>query len=203
MDAWKKKWRKNVNNNISQINKHGYWEGAEAESQHIYDLPLSNALVEFFTQQNAKSIVDFGCGMGKYVAQFRERNLNANGYDGNPNTPELTNSVCEVLDLSVKKLFDNPFDWVMSLEVGEHLPCEFEDNFINNLHNNNESGIILSWAIKGQGGHGHFNEQNNDYIKSKICKLGYLNDITAETKLRECSSLPWFKNTIMVFRKQI
>ena len=104
-------------------------------------------------------------------------------------------------DLSVKKRFDNPFDWVMSLEVGEHLPCEFEDNFINNLHNNNESGIILSWAIKGQGGHGHFNEQNNNYIKSKICKLGYINDIEAEEKLRKQSHLWWFKNTIMVFRK--
>ena len=39
----------------------------------------------------------------------------------------------------------------MSLEVGEHLPQEFENIFIHNLHNNNKSGILLSWAIKGQG----------------------------------------------------
>ena len=89
----------------------------------------------------------------------------------------------------------------MSLEVGEHLPKKFEDIFINNLHQNNKNGIVLSWAVKGQGGYGHFNEQNNDYIKSKICKLGYINDIESENQLRKHSSLWWFKNTIMVFRK--
>ena len=62
----------------------------------------------------------------------------------------------------------------MSLEVGEHIPKEYEDIFINNLHNNNNKGIILSWAILGQGGFGHVNEQNNDYIKSKMSNLGYI-----------------------------
>ena len=89
----------------------------------------------------------------------------------------------------------------MSLEVGEHLPQQFEDIFIHNLHNNNKYGILLSWAIKGQGGYGHCNEQDNDYIKSKICELGYTNDFESENKLRNDSSLYWFKNTIMVFRK--
>jgi cyclopropane fatty-acyl-phospholipid synthase-like methyltransferase len=139
--------------------------------------------------------------MGDYVKTFLANGLNASGFDGNPNTPELTDNLCKVLDLSIPKQFEEKFDWVMSLEVGEHLPPQFEDIFINNLHNNNNYGIVLSWAIKGQGGHGHFNEQNNDYIKSKICKLGYLNDIKSEDKLREDSTLSWFKNTIMVFRK--
>ena len=102
----------------------------------------------------------------------------------------------------MSKQFDEPFDLVMSLEVGEHLPPpQFEDIFMHNLHNNNKSCIILSLAIKGQGGDGHFNEQNTDYIKSKMCDLGYLNDIKSENKLRKDSSLWWFKNTIMVFRK--
>lgn len=73
--------------------------------------------------------------------------------------------------------------------------------FINNLHNNNKNGIVLSWVIKGQGGHGHFNKQNNDYIKHKICELAYTNDIEQEEKLRKKSSLDWFKNTIMFFIK--
>jgi hypothetical protein len=77
----------------------------------------------------------------------------------------------------------------------------FENVFINNLHNNNKKGIVLSWATIGQGGRGHINEQNNDYIKNKIIKLGYINDIEAETKMRNAASLTWFKNTLMVFRK--
>ena len=183
------------------IHKNGYWQGIQAESQHKHDSSLGDSLAKFFTSQNVTSLVDFGCGMGKYVKTFQENNISAIGYDGNPNTPELTNNLGRVLDLSELTQFDEPFDWVMSLEVGEHLPSKFEDIFIKNLHYNNKYGIVLSWARKGQGGDEHVNEQNNDYIKSKICDLGYWNDIESETKLREESSLPWFKETIMVFRK--
>ena len=38
-------------------------------------------------------------------------------------------------------------------------------------------------------------------ILKKICDLGYFNDIDAEENLRSNSTLRWFKNTIMVFRK--
>lgn len=185
------------------IHENGYWEGLHANSQHVYDSSLGISLMTFFKNENVKSIVDFGCGMGDYVKTFQSNNINAFGFDGNPNTPELTNNLCKVLDLSVPIKFDEPFDWVLSLEVGEHLPQRFEDTFIHNLHNNNKYGIVISWAVKGQGGHGHFNEQNNDYIKSKICELGYFNDIKCENKLRRDSTLFWFKNTIMVFRKSV
>ena len=184
------------------IHKNGYWEGLEASSQHCYDSTLASNLAIFFKTENVKSLVDFGCGMGNYIKIFQENNINSIGFDGNPNTPELTNNLCKILDLSEPKIFDEPFDWVMSLEVGEHLPPQFEDIFIYNLHNNNKYGIVLSWAIKGQGGHGHVNLQDNDYIKSKICNLGYINDIEVENKLRKDSTLYWFKNTIMVFRKK-
>jgi len=185
----------------AKINENGFWEGEEASSQHKHDPKLSNGLIEFFINEKADSVVDLGCGMGKYVMDFIDNKINAHGYDGNPNTPELTNNICKILDLSIPTKFDQPFSWVMSLEVGEHLPSKFEDIFINNLHNNNVNGILLSWALKGQGGDGHVNEQNNDYIKSKICKLGYTNDVIAEEKLRKSVSLWWFKKTIMVFRK--
>ena len=119
------------------INKNGFWEGKEAKSHHIYDKKLSSALLDFFTSEKVKTLCDFGCGMGSYVKHFIENNLHVCGFDGNPNTPELTNNICKVLDLSKPKKFDTPFSWVMSLEVGEHLPKKFEDIFINNLHNNN------------------------------------------------------------------
>jgi len=183
------------------IHPNGYWQHLEVYSNSEFDRPLADSLVEFFKKENVNSLVDFGCGMGEYVKTFQSNGINASGFDGNPNTPQLTNNVCQILDLSVPKQFDEPFDWVLSLEVGEHLPPQFEDIFIQNLHVNNKYGIVLSWAVKGQGGHGHFNEQNNDYIKSKICELGYLNDIKSENKLRNSSTLSWFKNTVMVFRK--
>jgi cyclopropane fatty-acyl-phospholipid synthase-like methyltransferase len=183
------------------IHENGFWQGLKASSQHCYDSPLAESLTHFLKIENVTSVADFGCGMGQYVKTFQQNNINAFGFDGNPNTPELSDNVCEVLDLSIPKQFDKPFDWIVSLEVGEHLPSQFEDIFLHNLHNNNKYGIILSWAIKGQGGDGHVNEQNNDYIKSKVCELGYTNDVESENKLRNDSFHWWFKKSIMVFRK--
>ena len=183
------------------IHPNGFWEGLEAESQHCYDTSLSSRLVQFFKDENSERMVDLGCGMGNYVKAFRLAGLNVEGYDGNPNTPQLTGDVCKVLDLSIPIKFETPFDWVMSLEVGEHLPGQFQDVFIQNLHNNNTHGIVLSWAVEGQGGHGHVNCRNNDYIKSKICSLGYINDVDIENSLRSVCTLSWFRDTIMVFRK--
>ena len=89
----------------------------------------------------------------------------------------------------------------MSLEVGEHLPKEHEDAFMENLHRHNVHGIVLSWATVGQGGTGHVNEQDNEYIKAKICGKGYTSDVKAELVLRKSARLNFFQNTLMVFRK--
>jgi hypothetical protein len=181
------------------INKNGFFEDLQSKGQYYYDTNLANYLTEFFKNENG-TVADFGCGSGDYVKKFKNCGIDATGFDGNPKTPELTNGLCSVLDLS-QPINLSPFDWVLSLEVGEHLPKEFEKTFINNLSNNNKRGIILSWAVKGQGGHGHFNEQDNDYIKSKFCELNYTNDLYLENELRKHSTLNWFKNTLMVFRK--
>jgi len=183
------------------IHPNGYLQGLEESSEYFYDSDLGNSLTHLFKYENVKNLVDFGCGLGNYVKTFQQNNINAIGFDGNPNTPILTNNLCKVLDLSVPKQFDEKFDWVMSIDVGHHLPSQFEDIFIHNLHNNTKYGIVLSWAIEGQNGLHHVNCRNNDYIKSKICELGYVNDTESENKLRKDSTLSCFKNTIMVFRK--
>lgn len=185
------------------ISDKGYWIGPEAESQHAFDPQLAQAVVTFLKNEHILTkVVDLGCGMGNYVKYFRSNDIYADGYDGNPHTPSLTNGVCGVLDLS--ESFQLPkYDWVMSLEVGEHLPAKYESVFIDNLHRNNIKGIVLSWAIEGQGGHGHVNERNNDYIRGRFEALGYTSDPIAEFYLRTHATLDWFKNTIMVFRRII
>ena len=162
------------------IHPHGFWDGPRIASQHQYDLHLSAALLAFFRAEGAQSVVDLGCGMGSYVRHFSREGLRAIGFDGNPSTPQLSKGVCGVLDLSVIAEVAEPCDWVLSLEVGEHLPKVYEAAFMENLNRFNTQGMVLSWALEGQGGTGHVNEQSNDYIKAKICALGYVNDANAD-----------------------
>ena len=106
-----------------------------------------------------------------------------------------------MLDLAVPVDLGKQYDWVLSLEVGEHIPKEYEAEFIANLDRHAREGVILSWAVKGQGGHGHVNNQDNDYLKAIFEDYGYINDLVAEEALRDASTTPWFPNTLMVFRK--
>lgn len=185
----------------SGISEKGYWIGEDVVCEHAFDGKLCQALITFFRTKGG-TVCDLGCGMGEYTRKMREAGISADGFDGNPNTPQLTNGLANVLDLSVPVNFPKKYDWVLSLEVGEHLPPEYERIFINNVVNNNCKGIILSWAVEGQGGYGHFNCRNNDYVKQQIMDCGYDNDIETEKWLRDNVELSWFKNTIMVFIKR-
>jgi len=183
--------------NEFNILKNGSWSG-EVSTQHKHDPRLELALIEFFQKKKIKTILDLGAGKGHYTEGFIKNGFFASCYDGNPNTQNLSNGRCGIIDLT-KEINFSKYEWVLSLEVGEHLPKEFEDVLLNNLINNSTHGIVLSWAIPGQGGDGHVNEQTNEYIKNKMRTLGYIDDPLSETELRNSSSLSWFKNTIMVF----
>lgn len=192
-----------IGSQLQAIHEHGYWEFNDSESEHIFDPNLSMALIDFFYEEQASTLVDFGCGKGDYVKAFKTCGFDVIGYDGNPNTIRWSDGLCRIIDLSEPFTLGETFDWVLSLEVGEHIPKKYETIFIENLHRHAKKGIVLSWAIKGQGGYGHVNTQNNEYIKALMASYGYTNDEAAERRLRLESSLPWFRNTIMVFRKSI
>lgn len=191
------------------INKKGFWSSGSdpknysegTDTTHCYDPSLAKALLDFLKNEDTNSVVDFGCGLGDYTKFFNNNGLNTKGFDGNPDTPSLTNNTCDIMDLSEPNKLDTKFDWALCLEVGEHIPKEYESIFVKNLDYHNLNGIILSWAVIGQSGDGHVNCQNNDYVKELFNNLGYTSDDYTEFLLRTYSTLPWFKNTIMVFRK--
>ena len=181
-----------------KIQEAGIWDGLGCASIHVTDMSLANGLTNLFKSKNVSSLVDLGAGMGEYTKFFVNNGINTTCYDGNPKTPELSKSRCGVLDLS-KDINIGKFDWVLTLEVGEHLPKQYEEIFINNIVNAANKGIVLSWATEGQGGEGHFNERNNDYIKLKMESFGLINNVQEENLLRSNVHLSYFRKTIMVF----
>ena len=166
---------------------------------HKFDPGLSKALVTFL--QNQEEIVDFGCGNADYTKALINEGKKIDAFDGNPHTPEMTEGLGKVLDLSKKFNLNKKYECVISLEVGEHIPIDKEQIFIDNLDRHCIQCIILSWALPGQGGDGHFNERDNNYIKENFKKRGYKSWDEAEKFLRDSTTLWWFKNTIMVFIK--
>ena len=114
------------------INERGFWED-NTRSNHKYDNYLSEALCQYLKHIRVKSILDLGCGPGDYADKFIKEGFQCDCYDGNPNTLDLSNNLCKVLDLSIPVNLNKKYDCVLSLEVGEHIPKEYESIFIENL----------------------------------------------------------------------
>jgi hypothetical protein len=178
------------------IHSHGYWLDKEDMEGHRFDLPLAEAVLEL-VKYKVGGIIDIGCGNGSYTKHFLENDLFCMGYDGSPLTTEITNGMCFITDFS-KPQYDLKFDLAFCLEVGEHIPKEYESIFIDNICRASNY-VIMSWAVIGQGGNGHVNCQSNEYIISEFKKRGYEYDEAGSMFLRMKSTLGWFKHTILVF----
>jgi SAM-dependent methyltransferase len=185
------------------ISNTGAWhiDGNQFEREHHYDASLSNALCSLAKRLGIRKLYDFGCGAGKYVAAFQNIGINATGIDGNPVTSTIPN--CQVQELTSSFQMD-PVDFLLCLEVGEHIPKEFESTLLSRIDNhlNPHGTLVLSWAVKGQGGFGHVNCQNNDYVIKTITDCGYEFMEAQSNILRTAAYIPWFKNTILVFKKK-
>ena len=133
---------KSISKRNFKIDEKGFWY-CENEEGHCFDLFLCKEIIKILRKENINNIVDFGCGPGKYVASILEEGFECIGYDGNPNTPNYTNGICGVLDLSEDFTLDAKFDCVISLEVGEHIPKEYESVFLDNINGKIHVAIIM------------------------------------------------------------
>ena len=93
-------------------------------------------------------------------------------------------------------------EWVLCLETAEHIPRAHETQLLDNLHNLNTVGVVLSWS-NNAGGNGHVNLRTNEWVVQRFAKMGYEHDERAERELRRSvNAIHWFRDTLMVFRRR-
>jgi hypothetical protein len=194
------------------ITETGYWTSDDTQSIHVHDPNLSEWILNYLHDDKDKQLIDFGCGMADYL-----KKLHINGFtnlygfegevrEGSPNfvdSWDLTNPIKNYKNYNHLK--NNAYNTIC-LEVGEHIPKQYESIFIDNITSLTTNKIILSWAIIGQLGDGHVNCMNNDEVISKMNKLGfdYLeNDSMSARNSVSKSIASWFLNTIMIFQKKL
>lgn len=180
---------------LFEINEKGSW--ITENPNHAYDKKLSERLIQLLKN---KSVFDFGCGDASYLKNLKYTCTKVNGCDGNPFTKKLTDGIGFTADLSILQNF-GLYDWVISFEVGEHIPKEYENIFIDNLCNHAKNGIIMSWAFPNQPGEGHINCQSSEYLIDEFYKRNFLIDFKESNFLREISETWWFKSNLLVFYK--
>lgn len=163
---------------------------------HFLDMGVADGILEIIG--GAGSALVLGAGTGCYVRYYQREGCAIDAYDGMTKAPELSGGVVKIADLAKPQQLDiRP--WVVSLEVAEHIPREYESVFLDNVVRHAGCGVILSWAIPNQHGHHHVNEQSNEYVIIRLAELGFEYNENLSMQIRSKSHFHWFINTIMVF----
>lgn len=180
------------------------FEDAKTQHKHSQKLAFELRFILPWVKDNKLNpVIDFGCGTGYYISELFKKGYKIYGIEGTEGIeqiafykPILQYDISKHVNLGVKGS-------VICLEVIEHIPKEKEKQVLENLHNHCNGKLIISWAVKGQGGHGHVNEQDEDYVIPTIEKMGYKFKKTATENIRRAAGkdLWWFKKSIYVFDK--
>ena len=167
---------------------------AQASIRHM--VPLILELID------PKSVVDLGCGTGRWLAEFRRCGLDVLGIDSE-NLPleklAIPRENFLVWDLTQRICLERRFNLAISLEVAEHLPETSADDFVASL-TSLAPVVVFSAAIPWQSGTGHINLQWPEYWAGKFAAHDYVAIDSLRRKLwkeKEVSS--WYRQNTLVY----
>jgi len=107
------------------------------------------------------------------------------------------------LDLTVPQYWLPVYDWAVTLEVLEHIPAEYEQIALDNVARVAGEGIVLSWAIPGQPGFHHINNQPMQHVDEVMAARNFQQDPTASKQLREAATFEVFRRNVNVYRRRV
>ncbi|MEO6681923.1 MAG: class I SAM-dependent methyltransferase [Ginsengibacter sp.] len=162
-------------------------------------LPL-NVLKIVSSEINPRSVLDVGCGTGASLNFFLENGVDAKGLENSDYAIENSPVKAHIYKHNLNRpyLSDKQYDLVWSFEVIEHIHPKYEDIFLNTLVNHSDQ-ILISAARPGQGGHGHFNEQEPEYWINRFKDLGYDYDNDFSKKLQSTGDA--YVENVLFFKK--
>lgn len=176
---------------------------------HFFDGGLATGIATLCRICKLRNAIDLGCGPGWYVTALRKSNVAAVGYDGNPNTTELSHLMvtqerypCEQADLTDELVVETPYDLAICLAVGEYIPPQYERRVWTNLVGATKKYLIVGWAAPDVCGKGIVNPHTESEIKETGLSYGLSIDELATHMLRERCWLSRYRKSILVFTRQ-
>ena len=103
------------------------------------------------------------------------------------------------LDLTLPQYWLPRYDWVLCMEVLEHIPAQYEQIVLDNIDRAAGYGVVLSWAVPGQQGFSHVNGRPKTYVHQVMTDRGFTFDNRTSIALRELATLQWLRNNLMLF----
>ena len=138
-------------------------EGAAQSAQAIAET--------LFPVLHPNSVLDVGCGRGGWLRAWKAAGAREIlGIDGDyVDLSKLAVARQEFQPVDLAHPFDlgRKFDFVQSLEVGEHLPPAASKGFVESITRHGDI-VLFSAALPGQGGTQHINERPIQHWRSPL-----------------------------------
>jgi SAM-dependent methyltransferase len=181
----------------------GLGQGSNASASKVVPLIIK--------QLHPTSVLDVGCGLGGWLAEFSKTGCSVTGVDGSYVERALLKIpmdffVSADLEQCVKNqcipgVKVQHFSLCISLEVAEHIEHQLADSFVRLLTQYSDY-VLFSAAIPYQGGTHHVNEHWPDYWITKFAAHNYLaKDIYRSLIWDDKAIDPWYRQNIMLFVK--
>jgi len=139
-------------------------------------------------------VLDLGCGQGEWVRAFHEAGVGAVGVDINPPDGD-----CFVRrDLTEPVQMRGPFDLVLCLETGEHLPESAADTLVNTIAHHANHYVIFGAAVPGQAGTGHINCQTPEWWHAKFATYGFEAQDLLRPLIQHPAVSAWYRDNTWV-----
>ena len=205
------------------VSKTGAWTYPVCDGQYNFDFYVALAFVDLMNGIYEKlrvekgikqlNVIEFGAGCGCYTQFWRSySHFNVMALEGNPRINELTQNSIWSMDLTkAPGASDALLNWQLSegihvvicLEVMEHIPSKFQDMALLNLIRRQPDYLFLSWSNHDDGGQGHVNVRNQEYVsKLMMSKYGYDYLTKATSEIRAAASTAWyFRDTFSAFHR--
>jgi len=105
------------------------------------------------------------------------------------------------LDLTLPQYWLPVYDWAVIIEVLEHIPAAYERMALDNVVRVAREGVVLSWAVPGQFGYFHVNNQPQQHVDEVMATRNFQRDIAASNQLRNAARFRVLRRNMNVYRR--
>ena len=140
-----------------------------------------------------RSVLDLGCGQGEWLEAFEVEEKLGVDIAAPDGIGFLQFDLCEPLNLA------RTYDLVVSVEVGEHLPEDAADTYIESIARHGDR-VLFSAAVPGQEGTGHINCQPHEYWHRKFEAHGFAVLDVIRPRIEHDQRVSWwYRNNLFLY----
>ena len=170
--------------------------------ESLTDKGVLRALLRNVLPVNA-TLADLGALDGQYSRWLNDTGLVTSfAFDGVQGVEELTDGRVRFFDLSKAEGGpEGPFDFIICLEVAEHIPKDQEHVFLSHLKRLSKK-LVISWSKSADEGVGHVNPKTEQEVQSTMSSIGFSIDPVITAMLRDVAHIPWIKDAVSFYQSE-